>query len=88
MFLDKIFRDQDGNIVIAQMPNLPLIVWILASLLKLIFMTGQIGLGLDFLAFGALFTWAWQEIFDGVNYFRRVLGFGVLVSIMISKVAS
>lgn len=28
-------------------------------------------------AFGALFTWAWQELFDGVNYFRQVLGLGL-----------
>jgi len=27
------------------------------------------------LAFGASFTWAWQELFEGVNYFRRALGF-------------
>ncbi|MBD1942562.1 hypothetical protein H6F50_09370 [Coleofasciculus sp. FACHB-712] len=27
---------------------------------------------------GALFTWAWQEFFDGVNYFRRALGLVVL----------
>ncbi|MCV3212057.1 hypothetical protein OGM63_00705 [Plectonema radiosum NIES-515] len=82
---DKIFRDSDGNIVIAQMPNLPIIVWVTASLLKLVLTTGQINTGLDALAFGSLFTWAWLELFQGVNYFRRALGLGVLIGVMVSR---
>ena len=76
---DKIFRDGNGNIVIAQPPNLPIIVWGVASLLKLIFTSGLSNVGLDLIAFGSLFTWAWLELFQGVNYFRRTLGFVVLV---------
>ncbi len=76
---DKFFRDSNGNIVIAQPPNLPIIDWGVASLLKLIFTTGLINVGLDLIAFGSLFTWAWLELFQGVNYFRRTLGFIVLV---------
>ncbi|MBW4558225.1 MAG: hypothetical protein KME59_20290 [Trichormus sp. ATA11-4-KO1] len=57
--VDKTFRDSDGNIVIAQMPNLPLIVWIVTSLLALIFPTGKINTVLDVVANGSLFTWAW-----------------------------
>jgi hypothetical protein len=82
---DKIFRDSDGNIVIAQMPNLPIILWVTASLLKLVFPTGEINTGLDALAFGSLFTWAWLELFQGVNYFRRALGLGVLIGVMVSR---
>ena len=82
---DKIFRDSDGNIVVAQLPNLPIIVWITASLLKLVFTTGEINTGLDALAFGSLFTWAWLELFQGVNYFRRALGLGVLIGVMVSR---
>lgn len=84
--VDKIFRDPDGNIVIAQAPNLPLIVWGVASLLELILTTGKVNIGLNALAFGALFTWAWQEIFEGVNYFRRSLGFVVLIGLLASKI--
>jgi hypothetical protein len=80
-----VFRDSEGKIVLAQMPNLPLIVWIVASLLKIIFTTGRINLGLDIIAFGSLFTWAWEELFQGVNYFRRVLGLLVLVGLIASK---
>jgi hypothetical protein len=84
--VDKTFRDSDGKIVLAQMPNLPLIVWIVSSLLQLIFTTGKINTGLDVLASGTLFTWAWLELFQGVNYFRRALGFGVLVALIASKI--
>ncbi|WP_103666262.1 hypothetical protein [Pseudanabaena sp. BC1403] len=83
---NKVFRDNEGKIVLAQMPNLPLIVWIVASLLKLIFTTGKISIGLEVLAFGSLFTWAWEELFQGVNYFRRALGILVLVSLIASKI--
>ncbi len=83
---DQIFRDSEGNIVIAQPPNLPLIVGIVASLLKLVVTAGTINLGLDLVAFGALFTWAWEELFQGVNYFRRALGLIALVALIASKI--
>lgn len=83
---DKVFRDREGEIVLAQMPNLPLIVWIVASLLKLVFTTGKISMGLEVIAFGSLFTWAWEELFQGVNYFRRALGLIVLVAMILSKI--
>ncbi|MBR8834542.1 MAG: hypothetical protein DSM106950_11015 [Stigonema ocellatum SAG 48.90 = DSM 106950] len=82
---DKIFRDSNGEIVLAQKPNLPIIVWIAASLLKLIFPTGVGNTGLDVLAFGSLFTWAWLELFQGVNYFRRALGFVVFIGVIASR---
>ena len=79
---DRTFRDSEGKIVIAQMPNLPLIVGIVASLSTLLVTTGKINLGLDLVAFGSLFTWAWQELFQGVNYFRRALGLIGLVGLI------
>ena len=85
-FLNQMFRDDKGKIVVAQLPNLPIIVWIVATLLKMIFTTGQINTGLELIAFGALFTWAWEELFQGVNYFRRGLGLIVLVSLIASKI--
>ncbi|MBN3872670.1 MAG: hypothetical protein V7L00_11035 [Nostoc sp.] len=86
--VDKTFRDSDGNIVLAQMPNLPLIVWIVTSSLALIFTSGKINTVLDVVANGSLFTWAWLELFQGVNYFRRALGALVLVGIIASKIIS
>ncbi|MER3495258.1 MAG: hypothetical protein C4323_25750 [Mastigocladus sp. ERB_26_2] len=86
-FFDKTFRDSDGKIVIAQMPNLPIIVWFTASLLKLVFPTGEISTGLDAVSFGSLFTWAWLELFQGVNYFRRALGLVVLIGTIALRTA-
>ena len=82
---NRTFRDRDGNIVIAQKPNLPLLVWLIATLLGLLITGGNIHRGLDALAFGSLFTWAWQELFQGVNYFRRSLGLVVLLSLIATK---
>ena len=78
--LDRTFRDPEGNLVLAQKPNLPIIVWLSATLLQFIATNGKIHTGLDLIAFGSLFTWAWLELFQGVNYFRRGLGLVVLVS--------
>jgi hypothetical protein len=85
-FLDNFFRDKDGQIVIGQLPNLPLIIWLVASLLQSVFKAGQVNSGLDILATGSLFVWAILELFQGVNYFRRTLGLIVLVSLVASKI--
>lgn len=80
--LDRTFRDGEGNIVLAQAPNLPLLVGLSATLLQYILPDGKPHTALALIAFGALFTWAWQELFEGVNYFRRALGLIVLVSLI------
>ncbi len=82
---DRTFRDGDGNLAIAQAPNLPFLVWLAATLLKFLFTSGNLYSGLDAVAFGSLFTWAWQELFEGVNYFRRALGLVVLVGAIASR---
>lgn len=79
---DRTFRDSEGKIVIAQPPNLPLLVGLAATLLELVFPGGKLQIGVDLVAFGALFTWAWQEVFEGVNYFRRSLGLIVLMGMI------
>ena len=85
-FFDQVFRDSEGNIVIAQPPNLPLVVGIVATILQLISPIGKFHLGLELIAFGSLFTWAWLELFQGVNYFRRGLGLIVLVGLIAWKI--
>ena len=84
--VDKTFRDSNGKIVIAEMPNPPLILWIVASLLTLVFTGGKINTVLDFVANGSLFTWAWMELFQGVNYFRRALGLAVLIGMIAYRI--
>lgn len=84
-FFDRLFRDAQGNIVIAQMPNLPLLVGVAAALVQTLLPSGNLQSGLDLLGFGALFTWAWQELFEGVNYFRRALGLLALAGLLALK---
>lgn len=86
-WLDRIFRDRDGNIVIGQMPNPPLSVAVAASLLRVFLPDGDLQTAIDLIAFGCWFTWAWQELFEGVNYFRRAIGLGVLVSIIFLRLS-
>lgn len=81
---DRTFRDSDGNIVIAQAPNLPVLVGVTAAFLQYALPSGQLQIAAELVAFGALFTWAWQELFEGVNYFRRALGLIGLVSLIAS----
>lgn len=79
---DRIFRDSEGNIVIAQAPNLPVLVGVAAAFAQYALPSGQLQRAAELIAFGALFTWAWQELFDGVNYFRRALGLIGLAGLM------
>jgi hypothetical protein len=83
---DKTFRDSQGTLTIGQPPNLPLWTWITATFLKFIFTQGPVFEGLDAIAFGSLFTWAWLELFEGVNYFRRALGALVLIGAIVSRI--
>lgn len=79
---DRTFRDREGNIVIAQLPNLPLLLAVTATVLQFILPTGNLQTAFSLVAFGTWFTWAWQELFEGVNYFRRALGLLVLVGLV------
>jgi hypothetical protein len=82
---DRVFRDGEGKITIGQMPNLPIIIWTVASLSKLLFTSGVAYRSLDIIAFTALLVWALEELFQGVNYFRRALGLVVLIGLIVSK---
>ncbi|PSN17326.1 hypothetical protein C7271_18320 [filamentous cyanobacterium CCP5] len=76
---DKTFRDNEGNLAIAQKPNLPSIVAGIALLLLLTPIEGKLRLAVTAIAYGTAYTWAWMELFQGVNYFRRSLGLIVLL---------
>lgn len=80
---DRIFRGSAGNIVIAQPPNLPLLIAFTATILQFILPSGKLQAAASLVAFGTWYTWAWLEIFQGVNYFRRGIGLIVLVSLLV-----
>lgn len=82
---DRTFRDQEGNLAIAHKPNPPILIWATAALLQLVVPAGNLHIGLEAVAFGALFTWGWLELTQGVNYFRRTLGLAALICAVASQ---
>jgi hypothetical protein len=83
---DRLFRDSNGEIVIAQAPNLPILIWLGATLLKLVVKTGQVKVALDLLAFSSLSYWSFLEISQGDSYFRRDLGIIVAIALITSLI--
>ncbi|WP_228561943.1 hypothetical protein [Catenulispora rubra] len=67
------------------MPNLPLIGWLLFALLARISSAGHWRSTADFVSSAFLFTWAYLELTQGVNYFRRLLGLAVLAAVVGSR---
>lgn len=79
-FLDKVFKDKHGKLVIAQSPNVLMWVWIFL-LINSFFIHSQ---PFKLLQEAVLFAWAYLEVYQGVNYFRKVLGTVVLIGLIIS----
>lgn len=77
-FFSKVFRDKNGRIVIFQVPNIPLGVFIISWAIGKV-TEGVIEQFFDVLGSIALLIFALLEIFQGVNYFRRALGLVVLI---------
>jgi hypothetical protein len=73
---DWTFRSrEDGRIVVAQFPNLPLAVFLVATFAGWVLTPdGTVGTVLSWVARAALVWWAVLEVGWGVNPFRRVLG--------------
>ena len=85
-YVEKIFKTKGGKIVIWQFPNIPIIVWGVSLVITKIFNEGTIHTLASTISFGAIFTWAYLEIFQGVNYFRRALGIVVLAVTLFGKI--
>jgi hypothetical protein len=79
-FIDWLLRSRTtGRITLVQVPNLPLAVWIIATLAQQPgFVSGRAADILGVVAAVALAAWAVAEMARGVNPFRRSLGFVVL----------
>ena len=74
----KIWRDDEGKVVIWQLPNKWLYGWAIFTFIALLFSKGTISNILTWLAEAALIIWCYLEILKGVNYFSRALGIIVL----------
>lgn len=84
----RFFRNpQSGELAIAQRPNLPLAIFLVATLGRLAFdPQGAVGTAVSLVAAVGLVWWAVEEIVRGDSPFRRVLGGVVLVVFTLGRV--
>lgn len=83
-FIEKCYKNKEGKVTLGQRPNVPILVWLATSAVLLVLPTSAPLYGsLQVLAKGALFTWAWLELFYGATYLRRLFGFVVLGVLLI-----
>jgi len=71
---ESILKNKDGRIVLWQMPNLLLWIWIVLRVLLLGVGNGRLHFALEQLSNAALFTWSYLEVVQGVTTFRKILG--------------
>jgi hypothetical protein len=88
--LGWLFRNrQTGDITVAQRPNGPLLVFLVAWALRIGFApSGSVDDGLAVVATGALVIWAVDELVRGVNPWRRILGGAVLTVQVVGLVSA
>lgn len=82
--LRNFLSNRHGRIVVAQPPNVPLIAWAVFAIAARLVDDRWAGF-LDFLSGAALVTWAYLEITQGESPFRRVLGSGVLLVLLLHR---
>ncbi len=84
-FIDRLWKDKNGKQTFTQTPNPPLIGWFVFLFMGMLVKTGKLHTASGYLAFGFLFTWAWLELYGGDSYFRRALGFIVIILLIYNK---
>ena len=84
--VDWLFRNrQTGRITIAQFPNAALWLFLIAATLRsLIDPTGWPSTALKAAATAGLLWWAADELFRGVNPWRRLLG-GMVLALQVAR---
>lgn len=75
------------GVTVAQFPNSPLIVALLAAAVSWIAGDGSIYEVARAVFYVALTVWAWEEATRGVNVFRKALGVGGLIYVVVGLTA-
>lgn len=81
--LERCYKDKDGNVVIYQSPNAPIVGWFVFMVVERLSSNSRIDDIASLLAFGCLFTWGWLELFGGATYIRQFLG-GLILFIAVA----
>ena len=86
--LSSFFRNpESGEVVVAQMPNVPLWVFLAATAMRLlVHPTGTLGTTVSVIGTAGLVVWAVLEIIGGDSPFRRVLGAVVVIGLVVGWV--
>ena len=85
--LDWLFKDLNGRAgkyIIAEVPNLPQIVFMVSIILAVIVYPGLWQKTLVFTAYAALSYWSYLEITSGHSRFRKLLGVLGLISVFMA----
>ncbi len=82
--LGWIFETAEGKTVVAQLPNLPLGLFIVFWVLYWLLRDQYYGAVFMLLAQTAILVWAGMELARGVNIFRKILGGSVLLYMLLT----
>lgn len=83
----KFFTDKNGNIILAQKPNTPILIWTVATIVKRFVNTSALYAVIDSIGTIFIVVWSVMEIATGDTLFRRALGFTVLLATAYSRLA-
>jgi hypothetical protein len=84
-YTNWLFQDltqRRGKYVIAEVPNVPLVIFMLAIVFSLAVYPGPLQTTLSVVAFLALFYWGLQEFRSGRSRFRKLLGILGMLSVV------
>jgi hypothetical protein len=79
-FKNWLFADKQGKIVTWQIPNWPILTW-MVLFVSAKFMTGNTADAVFKLSYIFLAWWAILELTSGVNRFRRIMGLTAIIYI-------
>jgi hypothetical protein len=77
-------HDDNGKLALAQIPNIPLLIWILLTGIAFFVKAPHAHTSLGNVADLFLFAWAYLEIKEGLCQFRRLLGLVVLIMLVVN----
>ena len=79
MWIQNIFKDKTGKIIIGQWPNWP--IWLTLAFYILRFIPNRLIQSVSSLGVNlTLLYWSYLEITEGVNTFRKLIGISVAIS--------
>lgn len=83
-FLTWFCKDSAGKWKVIQLPNVPLAVWLVLTVMSAVLHDGTLKQGISALRDAVLFTWSYLEITAGDSRFRRLLG-AVVMTLLVIK---